>query len=67
MFTTWAQAEESFDEMLDSDGPVKVAGLEFDRSRILRTVNANDYRSLLFNYVDAAGVDSDDLEGEPSC
>lgn len=65
--TTWEQAEEAFDEALDSDGPVKIAGLEFDRSRILRGMNSNDYRSLLFDYVDAQGIDSDDLEGELSC
>ena len=66
MFRTWKQAEESFDELLDMEGPVTIAGLEFDRSRILKSVNADDYRSLLFVYVDAEGVDSDDLEGEPS-
>jgi hypothetical protein len=62
-FTTWEQAEASFDEILDTEGPVKIAGLEFDPSRVLRVMNANDYRSLLFDFVDAMGVDSDDLEG----
>lgn len=65
--TTWEQAEASFDELLDSDGPVTICGIQFDRSRILKTVNSNDYRSLLFDYVDGLMLDSDALEGEPSC
>lgn len=64
--TTWEQAEEWFDEVLDQEGPVKIAGIEFDRSRILKEVNANDYRSLLFDFVDGMGIDSDELEGSPS-
>ena len=66
-FTTWEQAAESFDELLDEPGPVVILGVEYDRSRIVRTLDPINYRSELFNYVDSFGVDSDDLDGDLPC
>lgn len=61
---TWAEAVESFDELLDADGPLKVAGLEFWPSRILKELDPIAYRSYLMDTIDAAGIDSDSLAGE---
>lgn len=65
MFTTWEDAEQSFDDMLDEiTGPVKVGGLEFVASRVLREMDPTAYRVGLHDYIDGEGIDSDDLEGE---
>lgn len=66
MYGTWAQAEESFDALLDEAGTVEIAGISFDRSRILREIDPTAYRCGLHDFIDAEGIDSDDLEGEPS-
>lgn len=65
MFTTWSEAEQSFDDMLDEiTGPVKVGGLEFVASRVLRKMDPIAYRVGLHDFIDSEGIDSDDLEGE---
>ena len=66
MFDTWNEAEASFDDLLDCEGTIEIMGISFDRSRILREIDPIAYRSGLFDYIDAEGIDSDDLEGEPS-
>lgn len=65
MFTTWSEAEQSFDDMLDEiTGPVKVGSLEFVASRVLREMDPIAYRVGLHEFIDSEGIDSDDLEGE---
>ena len=64
MFGTWEDAQERYEDMLDSEGPVNVAGLEFLPSRILREMDPTAYKCGLFDYVDAEGIDSDDLTGD---
>lgn len=64
MFDTWLEAIESFNDMLDESGPVQIVGLEYFNSRILREIDPVAYRCELHNYIDACGVDSDDLEGD---
>ena len=67
MFTSWEDAEQSFDDMLDeSSGPVVIAGIEFRAAQVLKEVDPIAYRTSLFDYVDGEGIDSDDLDGEPS-
>lgn len=70
-FSTWADAEESFDEFLDlhsvtvnDDGLVEIAGLTFSPSAIIKELQPVSYRCLLNDHLDAVGIDSDDLEGE---
>ena len=65
MFTTWREAEESFDEQLDNGGAVEIAGLDFWPSTILKECDPIAYRCYLYDFIDGEGVDSDDLEGEP--
>lgn len=63
--TTWDEAVESFESMLDeTTGPVKVAGIEWDASRVLREMDPIAFRCGLFDYLDGEGVDSDDLDGD---
>lgn len=65
-FTTWQEAEESYDEILDQSGMVGIGSLSYAPSQVLRAVDPIAYRTGLLDYVDAEGIDSDDLEGEPS-
>lgn len=58
---TWAKAEEAFDDLLNIDEPVIVCGIEFDRSRILKEIDPIAYRCGLLDFIDAMGIDSDDL------
>lgn len=66
MFKTWAEAEESFDDFLDITEGVEIMGITFSRSRILREIDPTAYQTGLAEYIDAEGIDSDDLDGEPS-
>ena len=64
MFTTWNEAQEAFDAMLDDcEEKVRIGGLSYLPSRVLREVDPTAYRCLLMDYIDGWGVDSDDLEG----
>lgn len=50
--------EESYKESLDSEGPVNVAGMQFDASRIIEELDPTAYRCGLVDYVD--GLEKDD-------
>ena len=63
---SWAQAEEAFDQLLDDDGPVRVASFEFWPSRILKELDPIAYRVCLMDSLDACGIDSDTLTGDLS-
>jgi molecular chaperone GrpE (heat shock protein) len=45
--------EEQYCEMLDCEGPVKVAGLTFEASAIIREMDPTAYRCGLVDYVDS--------------
>lgn len=62
--TTWQQAENLWDDFLDIGGDVTIAGIEFQRSRILREVDPIAYRCGLNDFLDGEGIDSDDLDGD---
>ena len=64
MFTSWREAEESWNDLLDEAGDVELNGVEYQRSRLLIEVDPTNWRCGLLDYIDAMGVDSDDLEGE---
>ena len=56
---------EQYDELLDSEGPVKIAGLLYDVSRALKQVDEIAYRQGLLDYVDSLITDGelpDDVE-----
>ena len=50
--------EDAYKEALDSDGPVSVAGMEFEAHRIIEELDPTAYRCGLVNYVD--GLEKDD-------
>jgi len=50
--------EESYKEAIDSDGPVTVAGITFDPSRILQEMDPIAYGCGLNDYVD--GIDQEE-------
>ena len=64
--STFQQAEDLFDDFLDQSGDVTILGVEYQRSRILKSLDPIAYRTALFDFIDGEGVDSDDLDGEPS-
>lgn len=67
-FETWYDAEQAFDEMLDDYYPqVSFGGLYFDPSQILKNCDPAAYRTELLDWLDSEGIDTDELEGIPSC
>lgn len=67
-FETWYDAEQAFDEMLDDCYPViRLGYLVFSPSKVLFKCDPIAYRTELLDWLDAEGVDTDELEGEPSC
>lgn len=52
--------ENEYCEALDCDGPVKVAGLTFEASQIIRELDPTAYRCGLNDYVD--GIDKTDVK-----
>lgn len=57
-----SEAIESFNEFLDEDGgDVILLGVEYSRSYLLRAADPIAYRCGFYDYVDAMGIDSDDL------
>ena len=62
------QLEQAFCDMLDEAGPVVIAGISFDPSRILQDMDPIAYDTELANFMDAEGYDSDEDEepdGQP--
>jgi TPP-dependent 2-oxoacid decarboxylase len=59
---------EQFEEMLNEQGPVVIAGIEFDRADILKELDPIAYDEELANFADAMGVDLDEEEddGQPT-
>lgn len=55
--------KEMFEQMLDSEGTVKVAGREFLPSEILLEVDPIDYRTRLSDYADTLERDGYIIEG----
>lgn len=61
MIKTMEEAYERFDDMLDESGPVVIAGIEFSPSAILKEMDPIAYDTNFNDYMDAIGVDTDDL------
>lgn len=65
---TWYDAEQAFDEMLDTNYPViEIGYLIFSPSEVLFKCDPVAYRTGLLDWLDAEGIDTDELEGFPSC
>ena len=56
--------EEIVDEMLDMDGDIKIAGVTFSRSAILKQMDPTAYRTLC---VDMADAHLEDLRADLDC
>jgi hypothetical protein len=58
---------EQFEEMLNEQGAVMIAGIEFDRADILKELDPIAYDESLNNFADAMGVelDEEDEDGQP--
>ena len=62
---TESQAREQFDDMLNEEGTVTIAGVTFDRSQILQDMDPIAYDTEFANYCDAMGYDFDEDDGQP--
>lgn len=60
---TWQEATEAYDELLDCEGPVTVSSFTFAASRIIKTLDPVAYRVTLLDWLDAEGIEADDLTG----
>lgn len=64
MFTTISESVAAYNDMLNEDGPVTLAGLEFDPSHALDALDPIAYKCGWIDYMDALGVDTDELEDD---
>jgi len=62
MIKTMTEAYECFDYMLDADGLVVIAGIEFSPSIILKEMDPIAYDTGFNDYMDGIGVNVDELD-----
>lgn len=62
--TTTTEAYEAYDEALDAEGTVTIAGYEYEVARALREVDPVAYRCGFNDWADAEGIDTDELTGD---
>jgi len=63
------QAQEQFEDMLNEEGTVTIAGVTFDRAYILKEMDPIAYDTEFANYCDSMGYDfdeEDDYDGQPT-
>jgi hypothetical protein len=61
--TTMAEAEDRYDDYLDEMYPlVEIGSMTKNPSIVVKTMSPLDYRCGLFDYLDAMGINTDDLE-----
>ena len=51
-----ADVIEPFEDMIDSDGPVRVWGVKYSPSRIMRELDPSHYRAELERYLDGLDI-----------
>ena len=61
---TLEEAYSLYEGMLDENGPIEIAGIEFFPSQILKEMDLIAYNTGFNDYMDALGVDTDELEDE---
>lgn len=64
MFTTISESVTAYDDMPNEDGPVVIAGMEFDPAYALNELDPIAYKCGWIDYMDAIGVDTDELEDD---
>lgn len=64
MYENYSEAIAAYDDALDGEGPVQVAGMTFYASRIIQSLDPIAYRVGFFDWLDGEGIDSDDLDDE---
>jgi hypothetical protein len=66
MKMTEQELHDSFDEVLDSAGEVKVLGYTYQPSRVLKNTDPIAYRTALADYADSLSRDGFEIEGYTS-
>lgn len=62
-FSSWSEAMEAFDEVLDADQVIEIAGTTLNPSEVLKEMRPLDYRTYLYDWVDAQGeYDTDEWD-----
>ena len=56
-----SEAYERYDDMLNESGPIVIGGIEFYPSDILKEMDPIAYNTNFNDYMDACGIDTDDL------
>jgi hypothetical protein len=64
MFTTISESVAAYDDLLNEDGPVTIAGLTYDTAHALDSVDPIAYKCGWLDFMDALGVNIDDLEDD---
>lgn len=60
-----SDAVEAYESLLDEDGPVTVAGIQFYPSEILRELDPTAYRCGMNDYLDSMDLTTDADEADP--
>lgn len=63
-FESYSEAIAAYDEALDSEGTVSVAGMDMWPANILRAVDPIAYRVGFYAWADSEGIDTDELEDD---
>ena len=66
MKMTEQELKDSFDEVLDSAGEVKVLGYAYQPSQVLKNTDPIAYRTALADYADSLSRDGFEIEGYTS-
>ena len=69
MYIREDQAREMFDEMLNEEGEIVIAGITFDRAYILKEMDPIAYDEEFSNWADAMSYDfdeEDEYDGQPT-
>ena len=65
MFTTISESVAAYNDMINEvDGPVVIAGMEFDPAHALNELDPIAYKCGWIDYMDSLGIDTDELEDD---
>lgn len=63
----WSEAERTFDDYMEEHvGTIEIFGVEYDPATVLKRIDPIHYREAILNWLDADGIDSDQLLGDLS-
>jgi hypothetical protein len=69
MYSKEQDARDQFEDMLNQEGEVLIAGIMFDRATILREMDPIAYDEEFTNFCDSMGIDldeEDEDDGQPT-